>query len=231
MSDLTSGMTDLDDMEDIEMIMQQLQYEQSLQEQESESSHHPLIVCTGNGEEWHGQFAREGANNDITILNNYPLFDDRPYDIASLAPFEVEEGRGECSGGGVVDRSGGEWWENSWREKRTNGACLLLGKVEEGRANAMEVGEKRMAGNSGLNATVLAKLAGKKTLLLGLWDFDNPPVACLQPGKVEQFRANAMEVVEWAGMGEKRMAGISVLNATVTAIQTGKTVTVTSLGF
>nr|GFB05627.1 hypothetical protein [Tanacetum cinerariifolium] len=58
-----------------------------------------------------------------------------------------------------------------------------------------------------------------------------PPVACLQPGKVEQFRANAMEVVEWAGMGEKRMAGISVLNATVTAIQTGKTVTVTSLGF
>ncbi|GJV52669.1 hypothetical protein Tco_1448410 [Tanacetum coccineum] len=36
MSDSTGGITDLDDMEDIEMIMQQLQYEQ---EQEAESSH------------------------------------------------------------------------------------------------------------------------------------------------------------------------------------------------
>nr|GEU97156.1 hypothetical protein [Tanacetum cinerariifolium] len=36
-----------------------------------------------------------------------------------------------------------------------------------------EVGEKRMAGISGLNATVLAIQTGKKTLLLGLWDFDN----------------------------------------------------------
>nr|GFC25388.1 putative nucleotidyltransferase, ribonuclease H [Tanacetum cinerariifolium] len=36
-----------------------------------------------------------------------------------------------------------------------------------------EEGEKRMAGISGLNATVLAKQTGKKTLLLGLWDFDN----------------------------------------------------------
>nr|GFB26641.1 hypothetical protein [Tanacetum cinerariifolium] len=29
---------------------------------------------------------------------------------------KVEEGSGECSGGGGVDRSGGEWLENSWRE-------------------------------------------------------------------------------------------------------------------
>nr|GEV54520.1 retrovirus-related Pol polyprotein from transposon TNT 1-94 [Tanacetum cinerariifolium] len=54
----------------------------------------------------------------------------------------------------------------------TRDACKELGKVEEGRANAMEV-EKRMAGNSGLNATVLAIQTGKKTLLLGVWKFDN----------------------------------------------------------
>nr|GFD61846.1 hypothetical protein [Tanacetum cinerariifolium] len=39
------------------------------------------------------------------------------------------------------------------------------------RAGMEEMVEKRMAGNSGLNATMLAKLAGKKTLLLGLWGF------------------------------------------------------------
>ncbi|GJT54171.1 hypothetical protein Tco_0989225 [Tanacetum coccineum] len=39
MSDSTCGMTDLD-MDDMEMIMQQLQYEQLLQEQEAESSNH-----------------------------------------------------------------------------------------------------------------------------------------------------------------------------------------------
>ncbi|GKE62750.1 hypothetical protein Tco_1513117 [Tanacetum coccineum] len=38
MSDSTSGMINLDDMDDMEMIMQQLRYEQSLQEQEDESS-------------------------------------------------------------------------------------------------------------------------------------------------------------------------------------------------
>nr|GFD57208.1 hypothetical protein [Tanacetum cinerariifolium] len=35
----------------------------------------------------------------------------------------------------------------------------------KGRANAKEVVEKRVAGISGLNATVSAKLAGKKTVL------------------------------------------------------------------
>ncbi|GKD42470.1 ALP1-like protein [Tanacetum coccineum] len=38
MSDSTVGMSDLDDIDDMEMIMQQLRYEQSLQEQEAESS-------------------------------------------------------------------------------------------------------------------------------------------------------------------------------------------------
>ncbi|GKE40860.1 ALP1-like protein isoform X1 [Tanacetum coccineum] len=44
MSDSTGGMTDLDDMEDIEMIMQKIQYEQSLQEQEAESSHRSNFI-------------------------------------------------------------------------------------------------------------------------------------------------------------------------------------------
>nr|GFD54979.1 hypothetical protein [Tanacetum cinerariifolium] len=40
-----------------------------------------------------------------------------------------------------------------------------------------------------------------------------PPVACSQPGKVEEGRANAMEVVEKRMAGkveEKRMAGKKV---------------------
>nr|GEW42878.1 hypothetical protein [Tanacetum cinerariifolium] len=56
-------------------------------------------------------------------------------------------------------------------ERRTNGACLLLGKVEKG-WNGGEVGEKCVAGISGLNATVHAILAGKTMVLLGLWGFD-----------------------------------------------------------
>nr|GFA04374.1 hypothetical protein [Tanacetum cinerariifolium] len=43
----------------------------------------------------------------------------------------------------------------------TNGACSLLGKVEEGRANVMEVGEKRMAGNSGLNVNSVSYSNGE----------------------------------------------------------------------
>nr|GFD03113.1 hypothetical protein [Tanacetum cinerariifolium] len=52
-------------------------------------------------------------------------------------------------------------------EERTNGACLLPGKVEKANANAMEVvewagmGEKRVAGILVLNATVLAKMRGR----------------------------------------------------------------------
>nr|GEY80888.1 hypothetical protein [Tanacetum cinerariifolium] len=38
MSDSTGGMTDHDDIDDMKMIIQQLWYEQSLQEQEAESS-------------------------------------------------------------------------------------------------------------------------------------------------------------------------------------------------
>ncbi|GJZ27884.1 ALP1-like protein isoform X1 [Tanacetum coccineum] len=37
---------------------------------------------------WHGQFGRVGANNDLTVLNNSPLFDDLLDDIDPVAPFE-----------------------------------------------------------------------------------------------------------------------------------------------
>nr|GFB96534.1 hypothetical protein [Tanacetum cinerariifolium] len=45
----------------------------------------------------------------------------------------------------------------------TRDACLLLGKVEDSGANAV-VGEKRMAGNSGLNATVDAIQTGEEAV-------------------------------------------------------------------
>ncbi|GJZ75260.1 hypothetical protein Tco_0639725 [Tanacetum coccineum] len=40
MSDSSAGVSDLDDIYDMEVIMQQLRYEQSLQEEEAESSNH-----------------------------------------------------------------------------------------------------------------------------------------------------------------------------------------------
>nr|GFA15918.1 hypothetical protein [Tanacetum cinerariifolium] len=43
----------------------------------------------------------------------------------------------------------------------------------ENSGDVTEVGEKRMAGISGLTATVDAIQTGKKTLLLGVWNFDN----------------------------------------------------------
>nr|GEX22803.1 hypothetical protein [Tanacetum cinerariifolium] len=92
--------------------------------------------------------------------------------------------------------------------------------------NVTEVREKRMAGISGLTATVDAIQTGKKTLLLGLWDFDN-----ISPSPSEVY-IGLLELVCCVGSGEKsgdvteegekRTAGISGLNATVLAIQTGK---------
>nr|GFB82090.1 hypothetical protein [Tanacetum cinerariifolium] len=64
-----------------------------------------------------------------------------------------------------------EWW--SWtgvEESASCGACLLLG-ISGGGLEWRRGGEKRMAGNSGLNATVSAESAGKMMVLLGLWGF------------------------------------------------------------
>nr|GEU39719.1 hypothetical protein [Tanacetum cinerariifolium] len=38
---------------------------------------------------WHAFFEVAGANNDLTVLNNSPLFEDLLDDIAPMAPFEV----------------------------------------------------------------------------------------------------------------------------------------------
>ncbi|GKB29215.1 transcription elongation factor SPT6 [Tanacetum coccineum] len=40
---------------------------------------------------WHGQFGRAGANNDLIVLNNSPLFDDLLDGIDLVAPFECNE--------------------------------------------------------------------------------------------------------------------------------------------
>ncbi|GJW29909.1 ALP1-like protein [Tanacetum coccineum] len=40
---------------------------------------------------WHAFFRVAGANNDFSVLNHYPLFDDLLDDIASVVPYEVNE--------------------------------------------------------------------------------------------------------------------------------------------
>nr|GEV23076.1 hypothetical protein [Tanacetum cinerariifolium] len=89
------------------------------------------------------------------------------------------------------------------------GACLLLGKVEKGSANAMEV-EKRTAGNSGLNATVDAIQTGEKTVTV-----TTPMVLVCCWELVEEGRGNG-------GDGGKTYGGKFGLNATVLAKLAGK---------
>ncbi|GJR42516.1 ALP1-like protein isoform X1 [Tanacetum coccineum] len=118
MSDSSAGMSDPDDIDDMKMIMQQFRYEQSLQEQEAESSNrrnyiyrerdvaeehlmedyfgdkkYPTIMLEAFASYdlwiWHAFCGVAGANNDITVLNNSPLFDDLFDDIAPVAPFKV----------------------------------------------------------------------------------------------------------------------------------------------
>ncbi|GKB74325.1 ALP1-like protein isoform X1 [Tanacetum coccineum] len=38
---------------------------------------------------WHAFFGVAGANNDLTVLNHSPLFDDLLDDIAPVVPYEV----------------------------------------------------------------------------------------------------------------------------------------------
>ncbi|GJW59199.1 ALP1-like protein isoform X1 [Tanacetum coccineum] len=117
MSDSSGGVTsDLNDMDDIEMIMQQLQSEQEL-EQAAESSNRRKYINRERLEaeerlraDYFGahpkypdyyfrrryrmsrklflEIVAASANNDLTVLNNSPLFDDLLDDIAPVAPFE-----------------------------------------------------------------------------------------------------------------------------------------------
>nr|GEV03615.1 hypothetical protein [Tanacetum cinerariifolium] len=79
MSDSTGGMSDLDDMDDIEMIMQQLQ---------SSNRKFTLPRCFIRFVDLACIFGVAGANNDLDVLNNSSLFDDLLDDIAPVAPFE-----------------------------------------------------------------------------------------------------------------------------------------------
>ncbi|GKB91943.1 ALP1-like protein isoform X1 [Tanacetum coccineum] len=80
-----SNTSDLDDKDDIELIMQAIKHDQSLQQNEAESSRRRQNPINRERD-----FAEaHGANNDLTVLNNPLLFDDFLDDIAPMAPFEV----------------------------------------------------------------------------------------------------------------------------------------------
>nr|GEW98261.1 reverse transcriptase domain-containing protein [Tanacetum cinerariifolium] len=116
--------------------------------------------------------------DDFSVFgNSYETCLSRLDNMLQRVLFVAGEG-GEYSGrrGIMVELgwNGGERWENVWRGKL--GCLIVAGKG----GDVTEVGEKRMAGISGLNATVLAIQTGKKTLLLGLWDFDNISPSLLQ---------------------------------------------------
>ncbi|GJR56467.1 ALP1-like protein [Tanacetum coccineum] len=57
---------------------------------------------------WHAFFRVAGANNDINVLDNSPLFDDLLEDIALVAPFAVN-GVGFENGYYLADRIYSQW--------------------------------------------------------------------------------------------------------------------------
>nr|GEY28336.1 hypothetical protein [Tanacetum cinerariifolium] len=84
MSDSSGGgLSYLDDIDDLEMIMQQVQEEQE-QEEEAERVRHRNYIYR----ETVSYEPVAGANNFLTVLNNSPLFDDLLDDIALVVPFE-----------------------------------------------------------------------------------------------------------------------------------------------
>ncbi|GJZ04611.1 ALP1-like protein isoform X1 [Tanacetum coccineum] len=117
MSDSSGGgLSDLDDIDDLEMIMQQVQAEQEQEEEADwvrhrnyiyrerlDAEEHLMADYFGPNPKYPLYYFRKryrmsrklfleivsaGANNDLTILNNSPLFDDLLDDIAPVVPFE-----------------------------------------------------------------------------------------------------------------------------------------------
>nr|GEX41957.1 protein ALP1-like isoform X1 [Tanacetum cinerariifolium] len=118
MSDSDGGdLSDVDDFDDLEMIMQQVQSEQEEEEEEAGRVRHRNYIYRERldaearlMEDYFGphpkypeyyfrkryrmsrtlflKIVSAGANNDLTVLNNSPLFDDLLDDIAFVAPFE-----------------------------------------------------------------------------------------------------------------------------------------------
>ncbi|GJS69858.1 ALP1-like protein [Tanacetum coccineum] len=76
MSDSASGDSDVQDFKDLDMIFELARID---------CMHWEWRNCP---KAWHGQFGRAGANNDLTVLNNSPLFDDLLDGIDPVAPFE-----------------------------------------------------------------------------------------------------------------------------------------------
>nr|GEV65791.1 hypothetical protein [Tanacetum cinerariifolium] len=117
MSDSDGGdLSDVDDFDDLDMIMQQIQSEQQ-QQQEAEWVRHRNYIYQKSLDaearlmadyfeshsKYHAYYFRKryrisrtlvlkivsaDANNDLTVLNNSPLFDDLLDDISPVAPFE-----------------------------------------------------------------------------------------------------------------------------------------------
>ncbi|GKB48095.1 ALP1-like protein [Tanacetum coccineum] len=100
-----SNMSDLDDIEDIELVMQLKQGESSRRSRKAINRDRDVaearlgdkkyptimleVVASYDLWIWHAFFGVAGANNDLTVLNHSPLFDDLLDDIALVVPFEV----------------------------------------------------------------------------------------------------------------------------------------------
>ncbi|GJS79271.1 ALP1-like protein isoform X1 [Tanacetum coccineum] len=96
MSDSESGDSDVQDFKDLDMIFELARLEQQQQEEAERfcrgDKKYPTIllevVASYDLWIWHAFFGVAGANNDLTILNNSPLFDDLLDGIDPVAPFE-----------------------------------------------------------------------------------------------------------------------------------------------
>ncbi|GKD00069.1 ALP1-like protein isoform X1 [Tanacetum coccineum] len=83
MSDSSSYLntSDLDDIHDIKLVMQVINQDQQLQGEG--------LRRTRNAINYERDVVEARANNDLTVLNHSPLFDDLLDDIAPMVPYEV----------------------------------------------------------------------------------------------------------------------------------------------
>nr|GEX32211.1 protein ALP1-like [Tanacetum cinerariifolium] len=86
-------MSDLEDIEDIELVLQLNQGETWHGQFGGGDKKYPTLMLEAVASYdlwiWHAFFGVAGANNDLTVLNHSPLFDDLLDGIALVVPFEV----------------------------------------------------------------------------------------------------------------------------------------------
>nr|GEW35171.1 Gag-Pol polyprotein [Tanacetum cinerariifolium] len=117
MSDSSGGgMSDLDDMDDIDMIATT-----SVRARTTRNSR--TGCCIIRFVDLACIFWGSGASNDLTVLNNSPLFDDLLDDIAPVAPFELNEVTFEKGDG-----------ENLDKMKEKGDECIFVGYSNQSRA-------------------------------------------------------------------------------------------------